>query len=156
MHTKQQGFTMIELIMVIVILGILAAVALPRFYDLQTDARTAKAQALAGAVRSGSAIARSAALVRNQTGATGTVAMEGANVTLRAGYPTADNAGIITAANINPTNDGVTLAGGGGGYGATINIRINGAPTPAQCQIAYQAPAALNTQPTVTVTTTGC
>lgn len=156
MRPSQQGFTMIELIMVIVILGILAAVALPRFYDLQTDARKAKAQGLAGAVRSASAIAHSAALVQNLTGATGTITMEGANVTLRAGYPTANAAGIITAANIDATNDGVTLAGGGGGYGATINIRINGAPTPAQCQIAYQAPTALNTQPTVTVTQTGC
>lgn len=147
---------MIELVMVIVILGILAAVALPRFFDVQTDARIAKAQALAGAIRSASAIAHAAALVRNQTGNTGSINMEGTNVTLRAGYPTANAAGIVAAANISAANDGITLNGGGAGFNAAIRLRINNAPTPAQCQVQYQAPAALNTQPTVTVTTTGC
>lgn len=155
-HHGQGGFTLIELIMVIVILGILAAVALPRFYDLQKDARVAKVQAILGSIRSASAIAHSAALVNNQTGATGSVTLEGAAVTLRAGYPTANAAGIVVAANLNAATDGVTFAGGGGGYGATINVRINGANTPAQCQVSYQAPTALNTTPTITATTTGC
>ncbi len=56
MNMKQAGFTLIELVMVIVILGILAAIAVPKFIDLQSDARTAATQGVAGGVSSAFAI----------------------------------------------------------------------------------------------------
>lgn len=53
---KQSGFTLIELVMVIVILGILAAAALPKFVNLKGDAELAAVQGIAGAISSGNTI----------------------------------------------------------------------------------------------------
>ena len=56
MKQAQRGFTLIELVMVIVILGVLAAVAIPKFVDLKGDAVLASTQGVAGGLNSGSAI----------------------------------------------------------------------------------------------------
>jgi MSHA pilin protein MshA len=56
MQKSQQGFTLIELVMVIVILGILAATAIPKFVNLQDEARQAAVDGAAGAISSASAI----------------------------------------------------------------------------------------------------
>ena len=76
---NQKGFTLIELIVVIVILGILAATALPRFINVASDARIAAMNGVAGGMRSAAALAQARYLV------TGNLAAETVNMGVGAG-----------------------------------------------------------------------
>ena len=81
---SQRGFTLIELVVVIVILGILAAFAVPKFMGLETRARIASLNAMSGTLRSSAAMAHGVWLAQ---GSTGNITVEGKTVTMVNGYP---------------------------------------------------------------------
>ena len=93
---RQSGFTLIELIVVVSILGILAAFAIPKFISMETNARSSTIRGVAGAVRSASALAHALWVANGSTGST--VTMEGTSIAITNGYPSV--AGIASAVNV--------------------------------------------------------
>ena len=145
-RNSRPGFTLIELVVVIVILGILAAFAVPRFVNISAQARADAVRNLAGSLRSASALAHGLALAQGKTAAIGeTVEIEGRAVDLVHGYPAATATGIGHAL---ARLDGFTATASD----TTMTFTPTNAPAvPLHCQVTYRQAASRSAPATVTL-----
>ncbi len=138
MDKAQKGFTLIELVVVITILGILAAFAFPRFAALEVEAREAVTDGLGGSVRAAASLAHSLDLVNG----TAAVVMEGETITMTNGYPdlaTIDNTLVDFTGFTYSATTGVFATVGAAGV----------------CTVTYTE-AAVGGSPDITVLLTAC
>jgi MSHA pilin protein MshA len=151
-RSTQRGFTLIELVVVIIILGILAAFAVPKFMGLEGQARIAAVNAIGGSMESADSMAHG--IWESTPGATSPLTIAGQSIVFVNTYPNAASIGLLLDQS---TSSGYTNPANG-------EFVPNGATTAANCNAKYAnatvfTPATGPTQiiaPAVTLTTTNC
>jgi MSHA pilin protein MshA len=150
----QTGFTLIEMVVVIVILGILAAVAIPRFIDQAKNARISAIHGLAGSMTSAMTNAHAQYLIDSNNVATSvaaatSVSLDGASVGMANGYPTAT--GISSALPVTGFAADTTTAA------PSAVFTVTNAPTTATaCSVTYTPAAAAGATATVVIADAAC
>ena len=169
MRRNNGGFTLIELIVVIVILGILAVTAAPKFVDLQSDARLATLNGMKAAINSAVSLTYGKSLVKGvEKDPSGKkVSINGEEVEVCYGYPCAAatkiqkvlDIGVFEACSGNSTSGNSTSARdwcytGGGDSESSIKIFVaNGYSSGSKCYVEYTQPDASGKAPTVALPT---
>lgn len=151
---RQGGFTLIELVVVIVILGILAVTAAPKFLNLQGDARKSSLQGLKGAMAGASGIVYGKAAIEGVE-QSGTALKDG--TTIAFGYPTADTAGIGSV--VIGLSEDWSSASVSGASSLLVGFKVSGATETTikatNCFVTYNE-ATASSAVTTLVTDNGC
>lgn len=107
---KERGFTLVELIVVIVLLGVLAVVATTKYIDLKTDARIATLEGMKGTIDSGTTMINMKAIIENITTGADTLTTGDVNMLIQSGFPTGN--WVLSMRYIPGLDDVAKISGG--------------------------------------------